>query len=1550
MHRKLTSSLFLILALALRAKAQPIQPHTQHYPNISHMLTTYGLSGEPSNLTDSIKQWIGGRFDMTLGPTVGPKDGKTWWVGYTDMAAEYAGGLYQVQDVATENGFVFENMLLHTSVDIQYRITAWKDIQQFDAFETSTNPGSSLAAIHGVFTYSSGAYTDVTVKSYSGSTFVTVSDSLYVGYMEPFDQMNFVLRTGRSGGQTTYQYWNGSAWNALTPQSDSTNGLSATGRVYFYPPADWAPTVVNGSKSKYWVRVTVSGAGAAPAYTKLFGDDWSVSSGTNNGRGWDNTVPACPSPVPAGTACRMNIGGRMEYDPYPPANASAKFRYQARAAGLWGANNNFGNPSDIQKGVRTWGRYLSAKSARIISSGGYEGIAFDDGGTSPASLATAPANPLQYTDYNHATTFDSEVIAMYREVRNSLHAIFGTNFQVGTNTTDAMIARAGDWNIAESWRYAAYSLGLGLYSYSAAAGAATYDAFLPANNPGGTKSWLLCYDAVSALNPGAVGTSWHYWDRSNRSPIGCLAQHYIGSNPKTGFTYYSQGGFVYGDTDEVYTYSPATTLMAGVAIDSAGRSKTISLSSAAGCSPIKGGFNSGRVLLRLGTPAGGDTVTGTIAGTTITTNSTIFNSYPAGSPAYCIQSQHQSQVNPSTENVWAWGTWFPAMQVDLGPPDSKGLNGGARITPWKTGGAPDYVSGQTRATCDAAQGNCADVWRRDFTKAIVLMRTWQRALDSELETPSASISLGGVYYPLKADGTTGPGVSSVRLRGSEAAILMKQPLAPTALGPSPLCDPGPQQTFRAGYAAALDGTASAARDGGPGLEFQWQQLSGPTRVRWSSRSAPLPTVHGLVFGSYEFQLTVTDSSGQASACTVKHGAVATDNNGVVITNNPVADVLLGPLPRLGSNPWPWFDTLNRADADLQSAFMDEHYPAWWDTAKQGTVTVSPGSQTVVGQSTAFTTTFCQGAASPRTPKPGAVIAVWYATGLSGQTGRRMLGVTGCVDDLHLTTDDAWDTTLPTGAALSYSADDSTSHHASDWGWGQAESPGNYYDNVAAYYALYYRSGIDDYLAAAQKLADRFWHSPMIDRGKSLIPGHSGRYGYAARSLSGLGLNLRAHELEGTEADMWPGLRTISDAMMQQLNGTDKNGAPGLWDTSEEAAHLAMVSYCALFDPDVTHRSTCKTAVSNSFANIWTPSQGPNGTWPHLFYTASSWDATSSATLATGLTTVTGSGTSWNASDFPATIWFTNQPANRPPNNYAGDARVYTASFVDATHLILDQPYEGTSGAHGWAMAPGKAMLGWGVQPATIGLLASAFDLAAKALADTYPREAGLATQSNEDAANWIATYGYWPASKGLYAYAQGINCQAPVAENNTACTGGNTADAARALSATALRAVMRAYAENRDSRLRDLGDSLYNAMFAKPGTCPAGSSLCVPDGVYLIGMDYGGHMMTGAPPEGNTWLGMFFGFNNLANWPAYRQGGLQTATNQTAYVTYDVGGIRGAAKARLRATAPNGSIVEVECGTSPCAVPLDGRQGKYLIEVQYVSATGKILATTQFPL
>ncbi|MGA2500896.1 MAG: hypothetical protein ABSH20_24425, partial [Tepidisphaeraceae bacterium] len=727
----------------------------------------------------------------------------------------------------------------------------------------------------------------------------------------------------------------------------------------------------------------------------------------------------------------------------------------------------------------------------------------------------------------------------------------------------------------------------------------------------------------------------------------------------------------------------------------------------------------------------------------------------------------------------------------------------------------------------------------------------------------------------------------------------------------PACNAGTQQSFRAGYPAQLDGSGSYPLDGGTFLSYAWQLASGPAGISWSSQNAARPQIGQLVFGSYVLQLKVTDGSGQSSTCTVKDGAVATDDNDIVITSNAAVDTLLGPMVRYGANPWPWYDNRHKQAADNQIAVMDTYYPAWWDVAGPGTVTVTDNSTTVVGSGTSFTTTFCQGPANPTVPQTTeAIIAVWHPLG-SG-TGRRMSSVVSCKDDTHLTVDNAWnnDGKTPGASGLSLSYGAGTHWAAYYWGWGQTAVSANFYDNVAAYYALYYRSGIDDYLTAARKLADRFWESPPIDQGVNPSP-----YSYTPMYVSALGLTLRA--LDG-RPDMWAapagaahgGLHTIWNDYMWYLGGPDASWGPGLWDTRTCAYHLAMVSYCALFDADPNYRSACKTAISKSFPAVWTPSMFPDGSWPQLYVGSASWFTlpTTSATLTNGSAAVTGVGTNWSASAFPTgtKIWFTGSPSAPHPKDTANDTVSYIATFVDSHHLTLDRPYQGTTGSHGWEVSNYNAV-GWNSQPFILGILSAAFDLAAKAVADVDPATASLAHSYNVASANWIKTYGYWPATKGLYYFVNGIDCQPPIADSNALCTAGNNAGQARTLSAEALRGLNAAYAYTQDPGLKTFNDTLYNAMWARPTTCPAGSTLCVADGAYIDPMDDGGYMISGSPPP-DKWFGMFFGFSAQSSWPGYRVGEGRPAAWEPMYtgtpVVHSVQVTSGQASLTLPNTAP----------------------------------------------
>jgi hypothetical protein len=891
----------------------------------------------------------------------------------------------------------------------------------------------------------------------------------------------------------------------------------------------------------------------------------------------------------------------------------------------------------------------------------------------------------------------------------------------------------------------------------------------------------------------------------------------------------------------------------------------------------------------------------------------------------------------------------------------------------------------TFEVCDVVGGNCQSGTERILTfgppswagitinlttgYSVAFLRWFSSVVPVGTPIPSAQVAgdLGDWEFEGNLNDSSGHGLN---MSGGVVAY------SPTPAYP-PVCNAGAPQAFRAGYPAQLDGTGSMPLDGNATLTYAWQQMSGPSRVVWprsagrwppqptmSGQNTSQPTITGMVAGSYTFQLTVTDSSQQSTVCTVHHGAVVTDDNGVVITNNPAVDTLLGPMIRFGANPWPWFDDRHKADADVQIANMDTYYGGWFDVADPGTVsvTVNPnhyGSPSVVtGVGTTFTTTFCQGPGNPTVPISGIMIDIWYPTNnplVPGETGRRMAPVASCQSDTQLTLTVPWTSDVNGGTGLSYG------DNANYVPWAYNSAPANYYDNVAAFYALYYRSGIIDYLNAARKLADRFWRCPEINRGNALNAWGTGNGWNGSRSASMMGLVLRA--MDSPPYDMWAGLEnwwTLEGATRLIPGSIDQVSLPALWDVRETAYALAELSYCALFDTS-SLKSTCQGWVSSAIAGMFTTAQQTDGGWEDLQAKEFSWTATpTTVTLTHSSTAVVGNGTSWTCGEFPtsgimAAMWFTNF-SSRPNSNADGDPVAYSPTCTDGQHLTLDRPYAGATGTHGWVLGSPSydtPFVGYGSYVYSEGLLSMAFDFAAKAIADSDPANSTLARSYNLSAANWIKTYGYESSQKATYYGAQYVNCQAPIQEGPySPCTSGWTGSSARVINAEGIRGLMSAYAYSKDPSLRAFIDVLYNAMWAKPTTCPAGSTVCVPDGIYLDQFDPGGVDISGVPPSGAApkWFGQMWGISSLSSWPATRLGGAQPNGNRAFYIGFHLLTVPGAASIRVTATGPDGRESYTECTTSPCAVVVDGVPGARLVELQYLSPSGGVLAKSELPI
>ncbi len=128
----------------------------------------------------------------------------------------------------------------------------------------------------------------------------------------------------------------------------------------------------------------------------------------------------------------------------------------------------------------------------------------------------------------------------------------------------------------------------------------------------------------------------------------------------------------------------------------------------------------------------------------------------------------------------------------------------------------------------------------------------------------------------------------------------------------------PFRPLRAGHPSKLDGAASySMADSSSAVTCFWQQLEGPSNAIFDNRNSCTPTLTGLVFGPYKFRLRVRDQEGREAISDREIGAVAYDDNGVVIYPDERLNLLLGPSKVLGASEWEWLDdrhvTLARAN-------------------------------------------------------------------------------------------------------------------------------------------------------------------------------------------------------------------------------------------------------------------------------------------------------------------------------------------------------------------------------------------------------------------------------------------------------------------------------------------------------------------------------------------------------------------------------------------------------------------------------------------------------------
>lgn len=700
----------------------------------------YGASYTTYDKTE-VRQWIADTFDFVVNggadTTFQSRDGYIYAI-YV-VAGTYITSTPEIRAFCDERGWLMDDMFSHMSVDYVPAKSLWKERDKFFALKGTADVSSDLYLT-------------------TGDT--TASDTLSLGQYDPFDQINVELVTAGVGGSVNIQYWNGTTWADLTV-ADATSDLTVDGQISFTPPANWARNTV-GTVNGYWVKIVPAGYSTAPVIKRMYADNWLAADNTMC-RGWDATSETIIN------------AGELIYNPTPPSTATAKFKHQGRTTGYWSPNQMRMEQTAYIGDVCLAGEYFIHRfNLSIEANPNANGIMWDTAYSTGSTWVKTPANALDYMDinYDRYPTHVAASAARYKYVVDAIHALHPDIFISGNlYSAPASFVAAGNANLLEYYQFASKSPGAVNRRITLDDAPVVkednkfrvYDGLRPENNPTGVKC-VFMYDA-GMLD--YVTTTGH-WDKANRDPMLCLAKHLIGQNENVYFCYHIQGNYDYCFSSEILVWKFETTLTSPLTIDLTSDVKTISAVDFSGLNVANSNLVSALKTNRA-IKIGDDVLTlaSKLSDTQITTKSMITSDYAEGTRVRTlgVVSWIDLQNNPPRcEDVYAWPSfYFPAMDVDVGVPDENGHNGGEHDLAWKTAaeiGGPNYT----------------EIWRRDYTKAIVLCRSGNTTYSSHhphYQTPCSPIDLGGTYYPLSADGTVGEGITSISLRAAEGAILLK---------------------------------------------------------------------------------------------------------------------------------------------------------------------------------------------------------------------------------------------------------------------------------------------------------------------------------------------------------------------------------------------------------------------------------------------------------------------------------------------------------------------------------------------------------------------------------------------------------------------------------------------------------------------------------------------------------------------------------------------------------------------------------------------------------
>ena len=310
------------------------------------MITTNGPPSDADLLRNSIDLGLylnSSQVRSTLGDTTAPA-----LTPYLNLTQLSSGTVIDWLNYADAHGYNREDGFLH-SATAPYAMNSTNIYPGTQSFPVR-NFWDAGQVVGGVYSTLAGQNSTKFNDGSSTTLSATPDDNIFFGYAEPFDELNWTLTTVAAGGWTgVLEYVSAvdannipTAWTPMTLISDTTSGLTASGKMHFFPfPATpaWVKSLnpagadpANGEQGSltqpgYYMRLRTTHTGTPPTTTLLTPADYTgqgnvIASGS---------IPVFDSmPTPTATATLATRNSRTT----PPAKTPASIINRACPRGM----------------------------------------------------------------------------------------------------------------------------------------------------------------------------------------------------------------------------------------------------------------------------------------------------------------------------------------------------------------------------------------------------------------------------------------------------------------------------------------------------------------------------------------------------------------------------------------------------------------------------------------------------------------------------------------------------------------------------------------------------------------------------------------------------------------------------------------------------------------------------------------------------------------------------------------------------------------------------------------------------------------------------------------------------------------------------------------------------------------------------------------------------------------------------------------------------------------------------------------------------------------